>query len=248
MQRSSRGSCKRQGLAGIERETAKGYWLNRQELEDEIVGLSKELTRARLDAQNLREDLGQRQEELGHLQQTLEHHLELKERCFVVEQKLSSQVKANRLLKEKLGQLQAELGQGREEALLSPRADQEGGQERIVEGLRRVMQEQISARGEAMARQLEELRTAVHELKARLASEQLQHEALQVKFRLVDQDNQSLRQTLVAASRRLDESPRRARSRVEEINELIATAQRNYEQTDILNWQKKRAAQLPAAH
>jgi len=209
-----------------------------------VVNLSNELTRTRLEAQNLRGELEQRHNELTRMQMALDQHLELKEKNFVTEQNLASRIKANKLLKERLAQLQVELSQGRTEALLSPRNDFEGGNERIIENLRRLMQEQINIKGEARERDIEEMRLALHDLKVRLANEQLQNESLQIKFKLIDQDNQSLRQTLVASSRRLDESPRRAINRVEKINELIANAQRNFEKTDILNWQKKKNDQV----
>ncbi|RMZ93388.1 hypothetical protein BpHYR1_023593 [Brachionus plicatilis] len=61
----------------------------------------------------------------------------------------------------------------------------------------------------------------------KLNHEKLQNESLEMKFKLVDQDNQNLRKTLLYNSRKNINPDKANRNHMEQVNELIEKAQKN---------------------
>jgi hypothetical protein len=88
--------------------------------------------------------------------------------------------------------------------LMSPR-DESMSEEHIIDTLKMIIKEQFEIRNASAFNDIEELRYCIHDLKMKLQHEKLQNESLEIKFKLIDQDNQNLRQTLLASSKKFNE-------------------------------------------
>ena len=88
--------------------------------------------------------------------------------------------------------------------LMSSR-DESMSEEHIIDTLKMIIKEQFEIRNASAFNDIEELRYCIHDLKMKLQHEKLQNESLEIKFKLIDQDNQNLRQTLLASSKKFNE-------------------------------------------
>lgn len=141
--------------------------------------------------------------------------IEFKEKSFINEQRLNSQLKSNKLMQQKLAELHADLvskdlqisHSGSSMMLMSPpnNRDESMSEEHIIDNLKMIIKEQFEIRNATAFNDVEELRFCIHDLKIKLQHEKLQNESLEIKFKLIDQDNQNLRQSLLASTKKFND-------------------------------------------
>ena len=130
---------------------------------------------------------------------------EFKENYILNEERLNSQKKKNERMQAKLICLQNDLlSKDIEINNASMISRNEPSQETTIDNLKFLIQEQLNDRKAAALNEIEELKFTVHDLRSKLSHEKQQNESLETKFKLVDQDNKSLRQTLLTTSKKFD--------------------------------------------
>lgn len=179
---------------------AKSYFsiIQSEEYENEIVNLTKELTKSKLEKQNMELDFNQKQDEINNLKISCNSLQDIQAKHFETEQRLNSMISLNRIREEKMTNLNDLLPKNiqTKNIMISPRED--SSKDNIVNDLTSIIYKQISTRGESVTGEIEQLKSTVNDLNGKLANLKLDNEALTIKCTLVDQDNQSLRQTLTS--------------------------------------------------
>lgn len=118
-------------------------------------------------------------------------------------------------MQQKLAELHADLvskdlqisHSGSSMMLMSPpnNRDESMSEEHIIDNLKMIIKEQFEIRNATAFNDVEELRFCIHDLKIKLQHEKLQNESLEIKFKLIDQDNQNLRQSLLASTKKFND-------------------------------------------
>lgn len=199
--------------------------------------------------QNYQLDLNLKTDETNRLQRTVNDLGQFRERYYELEQQLNSQLKANQVIQEKLMQLQGELLERGGELSLVYKSEHANA-DRIVDNIRVILQEQLAVRSSSTQKELDEMESKIHDIQLKLTHEKLNNETLEIRYKLVEQDNQNLRKALLTNSKKFNaperykflskfflfpdnikkkflKIPRMNKSRMEEINELIEKAQKN---------------------
>ena len=127
--------------------------------------MNKELSKTKIEYENIRVDYKMKYDEVNRLQKKIIELEELREKYHLTEHQLSSQMKASRMLQEKLAALQNELlEKSIDEMPLTMRSltfQNEVSYETIVEDLKAVIQEQFANRNGALMKEISELKAKV---------------------------------------------------------------------------------------
>lgn len=166
--------------------------------------MTKELTRTKLESQNFELDLDQKDNEIAHLHEKLNELSEFKEAYILNEERLNSQKKINEKIQAKLNSLQKDLLSKETEIDTSMMFRNEPSQESIIDNLKLIIQDQLNARNTSALNEIESLKFTIHDLRSKLSHEKHQNESMEMKFKLIDQDNKNLRQTLLATSKKFE--------------------------------------------
>ncbi len=180
--------------------------------------------------QSYKFDLDFKSDELRRLNAQLGELNEYREKYYENEHELNMQLKTNQQMKDKLEQFKNELVVSND--LLNnhtPTGSASTSYENIIENLKWIIQEQIALKNVSTNQQdVDQYKRKISDLQKKLSHEKMQFQLLDARFKTIEKDNQELRETLVGNSKKFTQPTlSNAKSRMDEINEIIERANRN---------------------
>ena len=126
--------------------------------------MTKELTKSKLEIENLQSELINKKSEIKHLHSSIDEFNDMKEKYFITEKLLSSQLRTNQVFQDKLRQLETDLLTKEKTPDLNESCMNDTVHESLIENLRLIIQEQLTLRNSSVQQTVEELKFKVNSL------------------------------------------------------------------------------------
>jgi chromosome segregation ATPase len=191
-----------------------------------MLQLNKKFNLHEIEIEKLKYDVSHKIEENSRLQADIKHLNEYKEKSIQLEGKLHLEQNHSQTLVKKIQHLEHDL-QIINKTLIEQQNGMQTSNEKILDNFKNILKEQIESNKSTTFTKcdMDELKMRIKELQFKLSQEKLAKESLEIKLKLLESDNQSLRQTLLNSCR--FKTTITNRNRIDDINELIERAQLN---------------------
>lgn len=191
-----------------------------------MLQLNKKFNLHEIEIEKLKYEVNHKLEENLKLHTEIKQLNEYKEKSIHLEEKLHSEQNHSQTLVNKIQHLEHDL-KTFNKTLIEQQNGMQTSNEKILDNFKSIIKEQIeSNKTQSFTKcDIDELKMRIKELQFKLSQEKLAKESLEIKLKLLESDNQSLRQTLLNSCRL--KTTLTNRNRIDEINELIERAQLN---------------------